>query len=208
MVQLAWDQLSERARELFGIELNRAELEAIGRYLDLICAWAGRTNLIAVRSRDEIVNRHVLDSIAPFRFVRDAAGVADFGSGAGFPAIPLAILAPATRFHLVESRRKRATFLRHVVRTLNLGNASIYEGRGEGWRPEAPIDLAIGRAVRTDLLGELSIPVLNPTGRLIVMRKRSDLECRIEGFREIDRLPYDLPGGERHQIVVFRRAPP
>ncbi len=151
MERVAWNHLPERARELFGIDLNRVESEQLGRYLDLVWSWSRRANLISVRSRGEIVDRHVLDSIAPLSFVREAAVVADFGSGAGFPAVPLAILAPTTRFHLVESRRKRATFLRHVARTLDLGNVQVYEGRGEEWKPEEPIDLAIGRAIRTAL---------------------------------------------------------
>src|SRR6266542_2923080 len=199
MAQAAWDHLPERARELFGIELSRVDREQLGRYLDLVWVWSRRINLISVRSRSEIVDRHVLDSMAPLSFVREAAVVADLGSGAGFPAVPLAILAPATRFHLLESRRKRATFLRHVTRTLGLDNVRVYEGRGEEWRPDEPIDLTIGRAIRIDLLAELSLRVLSSNGRLVAMRKRADGELRVGGFRDVDRVPYDLPGGERHE---------
>jgi 16S rRNA (guanine527-N7)-methyltransferase len=124
-----------RARELFGIELGLGEGERFDRYLDLLGAWSKGMNLIAARTRGEIVERHLLDSMAPLRFVRGAATVADFGSGAGFPAVPLAILAPTTRFFLVESRQKRATFLRHVARSLDLANVQIHEGRGEEWTP-------------------------------------------------------------------------
>jgi 16S rRNA (guanine527-N7)-methyltransferase len=205
LVQVAWDDLPERARELFGVELTRAECQQLGRYLDLVWVWSRRMNLISVRSRGAIVDRHVLDSIAPLSFVRKAAVVADFGSGAGFPAVPLAILAPSTRFHLVESRRKRATFLRHVARTLDLGNVAIHERRGEHWNPEEEVDLTLGRGVRADLLVELSLRVLSSNGRLIVMRKRADNELRVGSLREITRVPYDLPGGERHEVVVLRR---
>ena len=206
MAQVAWNHLPVRVRELFSIELNRVQCEQLGRYLDLVWVWSRRANLISVRSRGEIIDRHVLDSIAPFSFVREAAVVADFGSGAGFPAIPLAVLAPTTRFHLVESRRKRATFLRHVTRTLDLSNVEVYEGRGEEWTPDEPIDLTIGRAIRTDLLAELSLRVLSSNGCLLVMRKRADSELRVGGFRYVDRVSYDLPGGERHEIIVLRRV--
>jgi 16S rRNA (guanine527-N7)-methyltransferase len=206
MAQRAWDGLSELAHQLFGVDLNQVEREQFVRYLDLLWLWSRRTNLISARSPTEIVDRHVLDSIAPLRFVRQAAAVADFGSGAGFPAVPLAILAPATRFYLVESRRRRATFLRHAARMLGLGNVQIFEGRGEEWRPNEAVDLTIGRAIRTDLLAELSLPVLSSAGHLIVMRKRSACELRVGGFRETERVPYDLPGGEKHEIVVLRRT--
>ena len=130
------EHLPERAKELFGIDLNKSECERFGRYLDLLGIWSKRANLISVRSRGEIVERHVLDSMPPCSFVRQAAVVADFGSGAGFPAVPLAILAPATRFHLVESRHKRATFLRHVARALGLTTYGCARSRGEEWNPE------------------------------------------------------------------------
>jgi len=206
MAQGAWDDLSERAHQLFGVDLNQVERERFTRYLDLLWLWSRRTNLISARSRAEIVDRHVLDSIAPLRFIRQAAAVADFGSGAGFPAVPLAILAPATRFHLVESRRRRATFLRHAARILDLGNVEIFEGRGEEWSPKEAVDLTIGRAIRADLLAELSLRVLSSTGHLIVMRKRSACGLRVGGFREAERMSYDLPGGEQHEIVVLRRT--
>ena len=206
MAQAARNPLPERARKLFGIELSRVECEQFGHYLDLLDAWSKRTNLIAARTRDEIIDRHVLDSIAPLRFIRRAAVVADFGSGAGFPAVPLAILAPATRFHLVESRHKRATFLRHVARTLDLANVQVYEERGEEWTPGEAVDLTIGRAVRADLIAELSLRVLTSSGRLVVMRKRTDCALRVRGFVESERVPYDLPGGKQHEIVVLRRA--
>ncbi|HSD09699.1 MAG TPA: 16S rRNA (guanine(527)-N(7))-methyltransferase RsmG [Candidatus Binatia bacterium] len=198
--------LAERARELFGIELGRGECERFDRYLDLLGAWSKSVNLISVRTRGEIVDRHLLDSIAPLRFVRGTAIVADFGSGAGFPAVPLAILAPATRFFLVEPRNKRATFLRHVARNLDLANVRVYEERGEEWVPGEKVDMTIGRAVRPDLLGELSLRVLSPAGRLVLMRKRNDRDLRITGFSELERAPYDLPGGEQHEIVVLRRT--
>jgi 16S rRNA (guanine527-N7)-methyltransferase len=202
----AGERLSEQAKELFGIELKSSECERFDRFLDLLDIWSKRTNLISARSRGEIVERHVLDSIAPLRFVRQAAVVADFGSGAGFPAIPLAILAPATRFHLVESRRKRATFLRHVARALGLTNIRVREERGEEWTPGEAIDVAIGRAIRADSLAALSLRVLTSNGRLIVMRKHTDGELRVTGFVKFERAPYSLPGGEQHEIVVLRRA--
>jgi 16S rRNA (guanine527-N7)-methyltransferase len=204
--KVAWDRLAERARALFGVELNQAERDQLGHYVELVWVWSRRTNLVSVRSWGEIVDRHVLDSIAPLNFVREAMVVADFGSGAGFPAIPLAILSRATRFHLVEPRHKRATFLRHVARTLDLGNAQIHERRGEEWRPEEAIDLTLGRAVRVGIIAELSLRVLSSNGRLIVMRKRADCELRLGNFREVARVPYELPGGERHELVVFQRA--
>jgi 16S rRNA (guanine527-N7)-methyltransferase len=199
------DRLRELALQLFAIDLNASELRRFDRYLDLLRIWSKRVNLVSARSSDEIVERHLLDSMAPLHFVNEVKFVADFGSGAGFPGIPLAILSPATRFFLVEARRKRATFLRHAARELDLRNIRIHEGRGEEWNPREPIDLTIGRAIRPEILGYLSLRVLRVNGSLIAMRKRDDSDLRIDGFAEVQRSAYVLPQGEQHEIVVMHR---
>ena len=99
----AWAQLPAHARRLFGIELQAHELEALDRYLRILEQWSARMNLVATRSRDEIIDRHLIDSLALARWARTARVAVDLGSGAGFPGVPLAVIAPRVRFHLIES---------------------------------------------------------------------------------------------------------
>ena len=87
-----WDRFTSLARELFDVQLEAAELERLERFVELLEAWSEKINLVSAGSREEIVTRHLLDSLAPSTLLPDVIEVADFGSGAGFPGIPLAVL--------------------------------------------------------------------------------------------------------------------
>jgi 16S rRNA (guanine527-N7)-methyltransferase len=163
-------------------------------------------NLLSKSDVHRIVDRHLLDSLSPVAFLGRCARVADFGAGAGFPGVPVAILAPEIQVHLVEARRKRCTFLRHVARTLGLSNVQVWEQRGEDWAPDRSLDATIGRALRPDLLAELSRRVLAPGGKLLIMGKRKTRRQLIDGFVELAKLDYRLPGGEEHEVVLYTRS--
>lgn len=202
----AWQRLPGLARELFDVELEAGTLARLERFVDLVTDWSSRMNLIAARSRDEIVFRHLLDSLAPLRLLGGARVIADFGSGAGFPAIPLALASPQRRFHLIESRRKRCSFLRHVVRSLAIDHARVWECRGESWSPPEPIDAALGRALSIETLRGLAQRVLPIGGRMVVMRKQDSRRNSLAGFEERGALSYRLPDGQAHQVVLFERV--
>jgi 16S rRNA (guanine527-N7)-methyltransferase len=111
-------------------------------YLELLLRWNARTNLSAVREPEQIVTRHFGESLFAARILRnagafDAAGesptLSDIGSGAGFPGIPIKLFAPKVHITLMESQNKKATFLREVIRTLNLTDAEVFYGRAETW---------------------------------------------------------------------------
>ncbi|MGH7898752.1 MAG: 16S rRNA (guanine(527)-N(7))-methyltransferase RsmG, partial [Candidatus Binatia bacterium] len=161
-------------------------------------------NLISAASRQEIVDRHLLDSLAVLPLLGSARALADFGSGAGFPGLPLAVVKPDTDVHLIESRRRRANFLRHTVRTLELRNAFVHEMRAEKWRPEVGIEAALGRGIRVEALAKLARGVLAPSGALLVMSKVGQ-HREIAGFVRDRALSYTLPGGERHEVSRYQR---
>lgn len=202
----AWQRLPGLARELFDVELEAATLAQLERFVNLVAAWSSRMNLTAARTPDEIVFRHLLDSLAPLRLLGGARVIADFGSGAGFPAIPLALASPQRSFHLIESRRKRCSFLRYVVRRLAIDNARVWEGRGESWAPAEAVDATLGRALRIETLRGLSQRVLPIGGRMIAMRKQESPRDTVLGFREAAALSYRLPHGQTHQAVLFERV--
>jgi 16S rRNA (guanine527-N7)-methyltransferase len=201
----AWAELPARARRLFGIELQAHELEAFDHYLRILEQWSTRMNLVAARSRDEIIDRHLIDSLALARWARAARVAVDLGSGAGFPGVPLAVIAPRVRFHLVESRTKRSSFLRHVARTIGLRNVEIWEASAETWKIAENVDLVVARAISIDILGLFARRVLASGGRLVAMRKSGGPPIGLEGFAELESVSYRLPGGENHQAVAFER---
>ncbi|MBB5318511.1 16S rRNA (guanine(527)-N(7))-methyltransferase RsmG [Tunturibacter empetritectus] len=99
--------------------LSRTVLSRLAVYLELLLKWNARTNLTAIRDPEEIVRRHFGESLFAGQHLAPGANtLLDFGSGAGFPGLPIAILHPEIAVTLAESQNKKATFLREVVRTL------------------------------------------------------------------------------------------
>ena len=125
---------------LCGTELAPSVLEQLRLYLDLLLRWNARMNLTAVRDPEQIVTRHFGESLfAALVLGRDLAvsrpdfTLADVGSGAGFPGVPIKLLLPHSKLTLIESQSKKATFLRETVRTLRLEDAQVFCGRAEEW---------------------------------------------------------------------------
>ena len=115
------------------------------QYVSLLEKWNRTYNLTAVRDPLEMVVHHLLDSLS---VVPHLAGetVADVGSGAGLPGIPVAIARPEWRVTLNDSNQKKAAFLRQAAMELGLGNVTVHEGRVEAWQPAAKFAVVISRA--------------------------------------------------------------
>ncbi len=116
-------------------------------YLDLLLKWNARTNLTAIRDPEEIVRRHFGESLFAAQNLGHPDTVLDFGSGAGFPGLPIAILRPEIYVTLAESQNKKATFLRETVRTLNLSNVEVWAARVETLPPDRRFHTITLRAV-------------------------------------------------------------
>jgi 16S rRNA (guanine527-N7)-methyltransferase len=146
-----------------------ALLEAVQHYLELLLRWNARVNLTAVRDPEAIVTRHFGESLFAARLLLRKADVsltvADVGSGAGFPGIPMKLFAPRIGLTLIESQNKKAVFLREVLRTLALEGVEVFGDRAEQWGRTA--DLVTLRAVEQF---ERALPVaatlVAPAGRL------------------------------------------
>lgn len=104
--------------------------QKFAQYLDLLLKWNARLNLTAIREPEGILQRHFLECIQCAQALPPAASLLDFGSGAGFPGIPISILRPEIHVTLGESQAKKAAFLRETVRELKL-NAAVFDGRVE-----------------------------------------------------------------------------
>lgn len=118
-------------------------------YMALLLKWNRTYNLTAIRDPLSMVAHHLLDSLAVVPHLELGAGrarLADAGSGAGLPGIPLAIARPDWRITLAEANQKKAAFLRQVAIELSLRNVEVHEGRVEAWRPQPQFDTVISRA--------------------------------------------------------------
>ena len=117
-------------------------------YASLLYGWSGRMNLISPKDRYQLATKHFLPALAMAPVVESLPHekVLDFGSGGGLPGIPLKIMLPETDFILLESRRRRANFLREVVRKLGLKGVEVVNERLGDWNPKG-VDLIVSRAV-------------------------------------------------------------
>ncbi len=116
-------------------------------YLDLLLKWNARTNLTAVRHPEEIVRRHFGESLFAARHLApETQTLLDFGSGAGFPGVPIALFHPDITVTLAESQNKKAVFLREAIRTLNIP-AEVWSNRVEAMPEARRFDAVALRAV-------------------------------------------------------------
>jgi 16S rRNA (guanine527-N7)-methyltransferase len=146
----------------------------LSTYLDLLLKWNARTNLTAIRDPEEIVRRHFGESLfAAHHLDPGTTTLLDFGSGAGFPGLPIALLRPEIAVTLAESQNKKATFLREVVRTLALP-IEVWSNRVEAMPATRRFDVVALRAV-DDM--ETAIPAaiarIAPGGRLAILTTKA-----------------------------------
>ena len=200
------DVLRDGARAL-GLELTDAEVGKLVQHLDLLDEWGGRMNLTAIRDRPAQLTKHLLDSLSVRPYLRGLR-VADVGSGAGFPGIPLAIVAPEIHFVLIESTGKKCRFLEHVRDALGLGNVEVVQSRAEAHQPAVRYDTVIARAVGpvADLV-RYAGPLVAGGGRLLAMKGRrpdDELAKKLNGWKVVAVHPLRVPGldEERHLVEL------
>jgi 16S rRNA (guanine527-N7)-methyltransferase len=180
---------------------------ALQAYLALLLQWNRAYNLTAIRDPDEMVVKHLLDSLAIHPWV--SGSLADIGTGPGLPGIPLALALPELRASLIETAGKKARFLREAVRHLGLGTrVAVHDARAEQVPESGQHDCLAARAFGT--LGQILAAgghLLKPGGRLLAMKGRvpaEEIAALPSGYRHLATHPLAVPGldAERHLVVV------
>jgi 16S rRNA (guanine527-N7)-methyltransferase len=175
-------------------------------YLSLILRWNARVNLTAVRDEDSILSRHFVESIACARAL--PAGIStllDFGSGAGFPGIPIALCHPEISVTLAESQGKKAAFLHEALRVLGI-SANVHSGRAEALR--VVFDCLTLRAVdKMDLAVQAASQLVSPGGWLALMTTHGELEkLKAAAGAEFSwRTAIHLPGSQARVVALGER---
>ena len=166
-----------------GIPIDPERAGKLASYLEQMLRWNEVHNLTSVTDQDEMIDRHLVESLACAPYLRGDR-VADVGSGAGLPGIPLAIARPEIEFTLIESRGKRARFLEHVRGTLELDNVVVEHARAEGLSPQRPFATVLARAVAAPSeLIELTQQLRAEAGILLILtRANYEEELPAEGF--------------------------
>jgi 16S rRNA (guanine527-N7)-methyltransferase len=190
-----------------GIErLERDTADRFAAYCALLLRWNARMNLTAVRDEEGILSRHFVESIACARVL--PAGITtllDFGSGAGFPGIPIALCRPEIAVTLAESQNKKAGFLREAVRSLGV-TATVHRGRAE--LLPAQFDCVVLRAVdRMAQAIESASRLIGPRGWLAVMTTDDGLKPpqSASGTAFLWTETRLLPGSEKRLLALGQR---
>jgi 16S rRNA (guanine527-N7)-methyltransferase len=202
--------LGERS-EALGVRLAEEQAARILRLLDELVKWNEAYNLTAITKREEMITHHLLDSLS---VNGDLSGetVADVGTGAGFPGLPLAVVNPTRKFTLIDSNNKKVRFVAHAARTLGLGNVEAVHARAESPRTGTPFDTVVARAFAAlpELLQKIE-PLCGPETRVLAMKgKRPDDEIAAvpPRWRVIETRPLTVPGlNEERHLVTLRKQP-
>ena len=158
-----------------------------------------------------MVRKHLLDSLSIHAFLRGTT-VADVGTGAGFPGLPLAVVNPHRQFTLVDSTAKKCRFVEHAAARLGLTNVTVVNARAEAWRPPRPFDCIVSRALgKVSEFIRVAGHLCAPDGRLLAMKGKhpeAELDALPRGWRVAAVHPVDVPGldAERHVVELVRSA--
>ena len=211
--------LSEGAR-LLGVRLPVDAARRFDIYLEELRLWSRVVSLVSRTEPEFVIRKHILDSLAISPLIPACSRLIDLGSGAGFPGLVLAMVIPSLDVVLVEARRKKANFLREVIRKVGAANASVYEGRVETLAADKSLraSFGIGISRATWSLKEflqLASPFVSPGGLALAMKGPHvdtellglDKHLQNIGFCLKKRYAYTLPfGGEKREAVVFNKV--
>ncbi|BBH23391.1 ribosomal RNA small subunit methyltransferase G [Paenibacillus baekrokdamisoli] len=206
-----------------GITLSEEQLHQFDTYYRLLVEWNEKMNLTGITEREAVYEKHFYDSIS-LAFVKDMTSIkrlADIGSGAGFPSIPLKICFPDLHITIVDSLNKRIQFLQHLVTELKLEHVECVHGRAEDigrlLEHRDSYDLVTARAVaRLAALNELCLPFVRKHGVFAAMKgadpadelkeaKRSMFELKAKPLSSHHlKLPFEQ--SDRHLILIEKTS--
>ncbi len=207
--------LSAGAREL-GITLTMEQVNSVFVYLTELHKWNRKMSLTAITDERDVIIKHVLDSLAYATGFDPTPGtrLLDMGSGAGFPALPLKIAFPLLSIKMVDSVKKKASFLRHVVRTLRLSEVDVIDTRVEELpaQTRSSFDIVTARAfAEMGTALNAGMPLLKPGGLMVLSRGPDEVldDVKLEGLHaeQSNIVELKLPYSEyRRAIWVFRKT--
>ena len=203
-----------------GVPATAAQLSQLRAYYTLLDERSKVMNLTAIEGEEATARLHFLDSAALLRYVRlSGKTAADIGSGAGFPGLVAAILAPDADITLIDSLQKRVTFQQEVCDTVGLGNVTCLAGRAEEESAlRESFEVVTSRAVaRMTMLCELCLPLVHVGGVFAAMKGPEPEEEVQEAARCIRTLgggkprieKYTVPGTDAvHSVVIIPKTAP
>lgn len=205
--------LLKQGAERLSIDLSTLQIEKLINYLCEFDKWNKAYNLSAIRNIENMVSRHLLDSLSVVPYFADttAQDIIDVGTGGGLPGIPLAIMFPDRQFTLLDSNGKKARFLFHIKTLLKLGNVTVENRRVEQFQPLKKFDVVVSRAFASlQDMADGCVHLLNDAGVLVAMKglyPENELQPLREKMELLASYQLEVPDteGERHLLVLKPR---
>lgn len=198
-------RLQQGLRDM-GLDLPPSAVEKLLNFLQLLDKWNQAYNLTAVRDPEQMVSRHLLDSLSVLPYLHGPR-VLDIGSGAGLPGIPLALARPDIEFTLLDSNAKKTRFITQALHELGLKNVAVAQERVEKFHPAEKFDTLIARAFASipDMLAA-SRHLCAPHGRFLLMKgvfPKEELAAVTDGYRsEVKALTIPGLDAARHLVIL------
>jgi 16S rRNA (guanine527-N7)-methyltransferase len=188
-----------------GVGLTEPDAARLQQLLDELARWNRTYNLTAIKKHEDMVTHHLLDSLAVHPELQGTS-IADVGTGAGFPGLPLAVLSPERRFTLIDSAGKKIRFVSHVAHALGLTNVEGLHARVESLQPEKPFDTIITRAFAPlpDMLEKVA-PLCGPQTHVLAMKgkwPREELAAIPAGWRVVRSRDLVVPGLKESRCAI------
>lgn len=206
------EELLIKGLDELGLSYTSKQATDLMTLLSELKKWNRAYNLTSLKKDSTIIIRHFLDSLLYLKVLPESAGrVADFGSGAGFPGIPIKIIRPEIEMTLVESSRKKAAFLRHIIRILDITGIKVLQKRTEdiGEDLQKYFDVIVSRATFNiiDFL-KTACPYLKQDG-VMIMNKGPNYSEELKGIvsvedviKEIKKVELPVERADRNLIVL------
>ncbi|MGN0771458.1 MAG: 16S rRNA (guanine(527)-N(7))-methyltransferase RsmG [Christensenellales bacterium] len=207
------------AEFLYSNNIDSGLIAHFEQYFDMLTEWNKKFNLTSITDKEQVEQKHFIDSLLALPFIPHGSKICDVGSGAGFPSIPLAIVRSDCNFTLIDSLNKRINFLNAVVQSLHLDNCTCLHSRAEDFaiNNRDSFDICVARAVAPlPTLMEYCIPLLKVGGKLIAYKgsnadeeiensiKAMDiLKCKIS--KKVDTC---LPNGDKRILIEIEKIHP
>jgi 16S rRNA (guanine527-N7)-methyltransferase len=189
------------------LELNASVQRQLIDYLQLLVKWNRAYNLTAIRQPEQMVIRHLLDSLVIGPYLQGPR-ILDVGTGAGLPGIPLALAYPDLQFTLLDSNGKKIRFVTQAVAELGLANVDVIQSRIEAFQPECRFDTITARAFASiEELIDQTTRLLVDKGQYLIMKgvfPVAEVEAMPEGYQveAVHQLKVPALDAERHLLIV------
>jgi 16S rRNA (guanine527-N7)-methyltransferase len=212
-VSAAWLALLQQGVRTFGVTLTADELAKFALFAAELKKWNKKINLTAITSDEEIAVKHFIDSLTLVQIVEPAGTLLDIGSGGGFPAIPIKIIAPELTVISVDAVLKKINFQRQVMRLLTLDGFSALHVRAEDLVPQyaGHFDWIVSRAFADlSIFAGIATPLLKSQGRIVAMKGRGGRDEAEEAREKLAMLgleilrikEFNLPGSGDQRCLI------